>query len=79
MLYEVITGTIRELMYRDVPTVSPTTRLEEIVQALEQNRRRRAVVIDDTQHVVGIITDGDLLRRSQKEAHSGLLDRLRLV
>lgn len=70
-------ATIRELMYRDVPTVSATTRLEEIVQALEQNRRRRAVVVDDAQRVLGIITDGDLLRRSQQEVHPGLLDRLR--
>jgi CBS domain-containing protein len=70
-------ATIRELMYRDVPTVTPTTPLEEIVQVLEQNRRRRAVVVDDAQHVLGIITDGDLLRRSQQEAHPGLLDRLR--
>lgn len=70
-------ATIRELMYRDVPTVSPTTRLEEIVQALEQNHRRRAVVVDEGQRVLGIITDGDLLRRSQQEAHPGLLDRLR--
>ncbi|MAU01073.1 MAG: hypothetical protein CL608_28340 [Anaerolineaceae bacterium] len=70
-------ATIRELMYRDVPTVSSQTRLEEIVRALEHNRRRRAVVVDDNQHVLGIITDGDLLRRSQQEAHPGLLDRLR--
>lgn len=70
-------ATIRELMYRDVPTVLLETRLEEIVQALEQNRRRRAVVVDEAQHVLGIITDGDLLRRSRKEAHPGLLDRLR--
>jgi CBS domain-containing protein len=70
-------ATIRELMYRDVPTVSPTARLEEIVQALEQNRRRRAVVVDDAQCVLGIITDGDLLRRSQQDVHPGLLDRLR--
>jgi CBS domain-containing protein len=69
--------TIRELMYRDVPTVSLKTTLEEIVQALEQNRRRRAVVVDDAHRVLGIITDGDLLRRSQKDGHPGLLDRLR--
>lgn len=69
--------TIRELMYRDVPTVSPETTLEEIVRALEHNRRRRAVVVDDNHHVLGIITDGDLLRRSQLEGHPGLLDRLR--
>lgn len=69
--------TVAELMYHDVPTVSPQATLEQIVQALEQNRRRRAVVVDANQHVLGIISDGDLLRRSQQEAHPGLLDWLR--
>jgi CBS domain-containing protein len=69
--------TIAELMYRDVPTVSLQATLEQIVQALEQNRRRRAIVVDDEQRILGIISDGDLLRRSQQEAHSGILDRLR--
>jgi len=69
-------GTIAELMYRDVPTVSADTELEGILLALEQNRRRRAVVVDADQRVLGIITDGDLLRRSQKEAQPSLLARL---
>ncbi|MCA9920754.1 MAG: CBS domain-containing protein, partial [Anaerolineales bacterium] len=51
--------------------------LESILQALEQNRRRRAVVIDVDKRVVGIITDGDLVRRSQAASHPGLLARLR--
>jgi CBS domain-containing protein len=64
-------------MHTDVPTVLPTAELEEIVQALEQSQRRRAVVIDDARCVVGIITDGDLLRRSQQGQHPGLISRLR--
>ena len=71
--------TIASLMYRDVPTVLPQATLEEILQALEQNRRRRAVVVDADRRVLGIITDGDLLRRTQKEAHPGLLQRLRAL
>jgi CBS domain-containing protein len=67
---------IADLMYRDVPTVSADTELEGILLALEQNRRRRAVVIDEEQQVLGIITDGDLLRRTQKEVHPSLLGRL---
>lgn len=69
--------TVAELMHADVPTVGPDARLEEIVQALEQSRRRRAVVVDGERHVLGIITDGDLLRRSRQAAHPGLLARLR--
>lgn len=69
--------TIRDLMYADVPTVPPQATLEQVLQALEKNRRRRAVVVDEARQVLGIITDGDLLRRSRQEAHPGLLARLR--
>jgi CBS-domain-containing membrane protein len=69
--------TVPQLMIRDVPTVSPQAALEEILQALEVNRSRRAVVIDEKQCVLGIITDGDLLRRSQRARHPNLLQRLR--
>lgn len=70
---------VGELMHTDVPTVGPTARLEEIVRALESSRRRRVVVIDENRHVLGIISDGDLLRRSQQKHHPGLLARLRNV
>lgn len=68
--------TTADLMHRDVPVVSPQATLEEVLQALEQDRRRRAVVVDAEQQVLGIITDGDLLERSQHAAHPGLRSRL---
>ncbi|HRQ37686.1 MAG TPA: SulP family inorganic anion transporter [Chloroflexota bacterium] len=68
--------TIADLMYRDVPVVSPQATLEEVLQALEQDRRRRAVVVDADGKVSGIITDGDLLQRSQHASHPGLRGRL---
>jgi len=75
-----LTGsTIADMMYRDVPTVASEATLEEVVQALEQNRRRRAVVVDADRGVLGIISDGDLLRRSQQATQPGLLARLRAL
>jgi CBS domain-containing protein len=70
-------NSVSELMYREVPTVTLAASLEEIIQVLERGRYRRAVVVDDVGHVVGIITDGDLLRRSRLGQHPGLLVRLR--
>lgn len=70
-------GTVAETMYRDVPTVRPEAQLEDILQALEKNRRRRVLVVNGQQRVLGIITDGDLLRRSRGRDHAGLLKRLR--
>jgi CBS domain-containing protein len=70
-------ATIPELMNKDVPTVHPDARLEEIVRALESSYQRRVVVVDDQRRVLGIITDGDLLRRSRYAQDPGLLRRLR--
>ncbi len=69
-------ASVADLMYKEVATVRPDARLEEIVRALEANRRRRAVVVDDDRRVVGIITDGDLLRRSRHGRDPSLLGRL---
>ncbi len=68
---------IETLMHADVPAVGPEATLEEIVRALESSQRRRAVVIDENRRVLGIISDGDLLRRSQQKHHPGLMARLR--
>jgi CBS domain-containing protein len=70
------TTTIADLMYQDVPVVVPQATLEEVLQVLERDRRRRAVVVDADRQVSGIITDGDLLQRSQHAANPGLLRRL---
>ena len=70
------TTTIADLMYQDVPVVVPQATLEEVLQVLERDRRRRAVVVDADRQVLGIITDGDLLHRSQHAANPGLLGRL---
>lgn len=69
--------TVTELMYADAPTVKPDASLEEIVTALETSHRRRAIVVDADRHVLGIITDGDLMRRSPQKQDPGLLARLR--
>jgi CBS domain-containing protein len=70
-------STVAELMQRQPPQVGPDADLEKIVQALEMSRQQRVVVVDEQRRVVGIITDGDLLRRSRRAPQSGLLQRLR--
>ena len=70
-------ASIDELMNKDVPTVHADARLEEIVRALESSYQRRVIVVDDGRRVLGIITDGDLLRRSRYAQDPGLLRRLR--
>jgi CBS domain-containing protein len=69
-------ASVPELMNEDVPTVHPDARLEEIMRALESSYQRRVVVVDTDRRVLGIITDGDLLRRSRYAQDPGLLRRL---
>ncbi len=64
-------------MYRDVTAIRPDTPLEKILQVLESNSYRRVVVADEDDQVLGIITDGDLLRRSQNSDNPGLVARIR--
>lgn len=69
--------TISELMDKRPPTVQPDASIEMILQALEQNRQRRVIVVDADRHVVGIITDGDLLQRSAYREKDDFVSRLR--
>ena len=57
--------------------LTPDADLEEIVQALEQGRQQRVVVVDNEHRVAGLITDGDLLRRSMYGRDPSLRHRLR--
>lgn len=65
---------VNSVMVTNVPTVRSDTPLAEIVNLLVTNARRRVVVIDADQRVVGIITDGDLLNRATSAERSGIID-----
>lgn len=69
--------TVAELMNPQAPSVSPRASLEEIVEALERGRQQRAVVVNESGQVIGMITDGDLLRRSMYGKNPNLRQRLR--
>ena len=53
----------RDVMFREVPTVSPNAGLGEVVDRLLATPLRRVVVVDDARRVLGIVVDGDLLER----------------
>lgn len=65
--------TVAEVMTRDVVAVQPNTPLAELVMTLVQRPFRAVPVIDDERRVVGIVTNGDLVRRG------GLPVRLELL
>jgi CBS domain-containing protein len=51
------------IMRTDVPMVHPDARLPEIIQAVTATRLNRCLVVDHDRHVLGKITDGEVLER----------------
>lgn len=68
--------TVGEIMLRHVPSVHRDTPLAEALDRLIESDRRRVVVVDDGQRVVGIITDADVMRRAAKRVRPGALQTL---
>ncbi len=54
---------VRDFMTANPVTISPTDSLETVIKLLEQHRISGLPVVDEANHVVGIISEGDLLVR----------------
>jgi CBS domain-containing protein len=63
----------RDVMTAPVVTVRPDTRVEEIAQLLLERRISGVPVVDGHGHIVGMVTEGDLMRRPEigTERHRG--------
>jgi CBS domain-containing protein len=70
-------ASIAELLEPDAPAVLPEATLEAVMAALETHHQRRVLVVDGRRRPLGIITDGDLLRRVRRAQRPGWLQRLR--
>jgi CBS domain-containing protein len=66
---------VEELMTREVETVSPETSLKEVAALLGRRGISGVPVVDSEGHVLGVVSEGDILRKEQGLAseHSGLL------
>ena len=51
------------LIRREVPTVKPDDDLKKAVRKMLELDYRRVVVVDDENHVLGVLTVGDIVRR----------------
>ncbi|MBX6771357.1 MAG: CBS domain-containing protein [Chloroflexi bacterium] len=60
----------------DVATIGPAASLEDVLTAVLASPFRRAVVVDAERHVLGIITDRDLLRRASPSDRPSLIGRM---
>jgi CBS-domain-containing membrane protein len=64
---------VKDVMVAEVPTVQSSTPLNTVVDLLVNAAHRRIVVVDAQRHVLGIITDGDLLKRASATERTGML------
>lgn len=67
---------ISDIMETEVTTVMPETLLSEVLSLLGRTRIQRVVVVDAERHVVGIISETDLIARMSPETHPGILEQL---
>jgi CBS domain-containing protein len=54
---------VADVMRRDVPAVSLHAPLSEVLDAIVSTRLNRAVVLDEQDHVAGVVTDAEVVRR----------------
>lgn len=53
---------VRDFMITKVFTIKPSNTVKELLQILNSNRIGGVPVVDDKDHLVGIVSDGDVLR-----------------
>jgi CBS domain-containing protein len=67
---------VREVMTREVVSVRPDTPLPQVMDLLVGKMYKAVPVVDDDRHVVGLITDGDLLARGGLKQRLSVTERL---
>jgi len=67
---------VADVMERSVPTVAPEALLSEVLTLVTSDKSQRVLVIDPDRHVIGIISDTDLVARMSPETHPGILEQL---
>jgi len=68
--------TVGDVMRTDVPSVAADAPLGEVLDAVTSTRLNRAIVVDDSGRVLGIVSDADLLARLDPGAETGLMGAL---
>jgi len=58
--------TAKDIMTKDVVTVTPETSIEKLSELLLSNQISGAPVVDDAGRLVGIVTENDLIRQNKR-------------
>ena len=71
--------TVGELMRADAPVVNAHTDLADLIDAVVSTRLNRAVVVDDENRVLGVVSDAEALRAVEPSGSGGVLGALMRV
>jgi CBS domain-containing protein len=63
-----------ELMSEDVITCHPDDDMDEVIAKMEREQIRRIPVVDDSDQIVGIISEGDIAKSEVKPKVSELVE-----
>lgn len=61
-LHKALGQTVRDVMTKDVVTTPPDKSLREAARMMHSRKIHRLPVVDESKHVVGILTRGDIVR-----------------
>ena len=65
---------VEDVMVKDdLPIITKTSNMKDVIQTMTSSRWGTAVIVDSEQHIIGIITDGDLRRAMNKRGNILLL------
>lgn len=68
---------IGDIMSPDLPTIHADARLADVVARFLEAGTRRLIVVDDSGHPLGLISDADAVTRVQPAVQRGVLQALR--
>ena len=67
-------ATVGDVMARDVAAVPPDADIETVFTHLVASPHKRVIVVDESRHILGIISDSDLMSRVGREHWPGLVE-----
>lgn len=70
---------LKDIMTRDVVTINPGTSLDEVWELLRKHRIRGVPVVDDAQHLVGVLTIADFLKMTDWHMCHSIWSRIRFM
>lgn len=70
---------LKDIMTREVVTINPGTSLDEVWKLLRKHHIRGVPVVDDAQHLVGVLTIADFLKMTDWHMCHSMRARIKLM